>query len=229
MEFISHSLFFGLFVSLFAYEIGSQIRKKWPFAVCNPLLIAIISVVIFLQVCRIPYSEYKKSAEFAGYLLTPATICLAVPLYRQLPRLKKHAAAILCGVLGGVLSSMGSVLGLAVFLGLSHEGYVTLLPKSITTAIGMGLSEELGGVTAITVAVIITTGILGNILAVPVCRMARICHPVAKGIAVGTAAHAIGTTGAMEMGEVEGAMSGLAIAVSGLITVVCAGFFAGLY
>lgn len=229
MGFVDFSLFWGLFVSLFAYEMGCQIRKKWPWAVCNPLLIAIVLVVLFLQIWQIPYSEYKKSAEFAGYLLTPATICLAVPLYRHLPRLKKHAAAILCGVFGGVLASMGSVLGLSILLGLSHEEYVTLLPKSITTAIGMGLSAELGGVTAITVAVIIMTGILGNIMAESVCRMARIRHPVAKGIAIGTAAHAIGTAGAMEMGEVEGAMSGLAIAVSGLITVVCAGIFAGLY
>ena len=150
---------------------------------------------------------------------------LAVPLYRQMNLLKKNIKAVVLGIVSGVLASLVSVLALAWLFGLSHEEYVTLLPKSITTAIGMGVSEELGGIVTITVAVIIITGVLGNMIAEAVCRIARINEPIAKGLALGTSAHAIGTAKAMEMGEVEGAMSSLAIAVAGLLTVVGASVF----
>ena len=162
-----------------------------------------------------------------SYLLTPATVCLAVPLYQQLNLLKKNLKAVAAGILSGVLTSILSVLGLSYLFGLSHDMYVTLLPKSITTAIGMGVSEELGGIVTITVAVIIITGVLGNMIADVVYRVVRIKEPVAKGLALGTASHAIGTAKAMEMGPVEGAMSSLAIAVAGLLTVIFASVFAG--
>lgn len=162
-----------------------------------------------------------------SYLLTPATVCLAVPLYQQLNLLKKNLKAVAAGILSGVLTSILSVLGLSYLFGLSHDMYVTLLPKSITTAIGMGVSEELGGIVTITVAVIIITGVLGNMIADVVYRVFRIKEPVAKGLALGTASHAIGTAKAMEMGPVEGAMSSLAIAVAGLLTVIFASVFAG--
>ena len=143
--------------------------------------------------------------------------------------LKHNAAAVIVGILAGVLSSLGSVLGLAALFGFSHEEYITFLPKSITTAIGMGVSEELGGIVSITAGVIIITGVLGNILAEVVLKVFRITEPVAKGIALGTSAHAIGTAKAMELGEAEGAMSSLSIAVSGIITVDGAALFANLY
>ena len=162
-----------------------------------------------------------------SYLLTPATVCLAIPLYQQLNLLKKNLKAVAAGILSGVLTSILSVLGLSYLFGLSHDMYVTLLPKSITTAIGMGVSEELGGIVTITVAVIIITGVLGNMIADVVYRVFRIKEPVAKGLALGTASHAIGTAKAMEMGPVEGAMSSLAIAVAGLLTVIFASVFAG--
>ena len=162
-----------------------------------------------------------------SYLLTPATVCLAVPLYEQMSLLKKNFKAVAAGIVSGVLASLVSVLVLAKLFGLSHEQYVTLLPKSITTAIGMGISEELGGIVTITVAVIIITGILGNVIAELVCKVFHIQEPIAKGLALGTASHAIGTAKAMEMGPVEGAMSSLAIAVAGLLTVIGASVFAG--
>ena len=140
--------------------------------------------------------------------------------------LKKNFKAIILSVLAGSITSMGVILVMAMLFGLSHEEYVTLLPKSITTAIGMGVSEELGGYVTITVAVIIVTGILGNIIGETVCKVFRIKNPISRGLALGTSAHAIGTTKAMEMGEVEGAMSSLAIVVAGLITVVGASVFA---
>ena len=154
-------------------------------------------------------------------------MCLAVPLYEQMSLLKKNFKAVAAGIVSGVLASLVSVLVLARLFGLSHEQYVTLLPKSITTAIGMGISEELGGIVTITVAVIIITGILGNVIAELVCKVFHIQEPIAKGLALGTASHAIGTAKAMEMGPVEGAMSSLAIAVAGLLTVIGASVFAG--
>ena len=163
---------------------------------------------------------------FVISLLTPATVCLAIPLYIQLDVLKKNVVAIMVGILSGVAASMGSILAMAMAFGLSHKEYVTLLPKSITTAIGMGVSEELGGYVTISVATIIITGVLGNIFAESVCKLFRIRHAVSRGLAIGTAAHAVGTAKAMEMGEVEGAMSSLAIVVCGLCTVVGASVFA---
>lgn len=225
-ELLGDSLFFGVVVSVLAYQAGLWIKRKWKLAVFNPLLISIFLVIAVLLIFDVDYERYNEGAKYLSYLLTPATVCLAIPLYEQLEQLKKNAKAIATGILSGVLSSLVSVLALAAAFGLSHEEYVTLLPKSITTAIGMGVSEELGGIVTITVAVIIVTGVLGNIIAELVCKIFRIHEPVAKGIAIGSASHAIGTAKAMEMGEVEGAMSSLSIAVSGLLTVIGASVFA---
>lgn len=227
-EFVQQSLFFGVVVSVLAYELGIFFKKKLKWAICNPLLISIVAVIIFLIAFDIPYDVYNEGAKYLSYLLTPATVCLAIPLYEQVELLKKHSWAILAGLISGVLTSVLCVFVLALLFKLDHAEYVTLLPKSITTAIGMGVSEELGGYVTITVAVIIVTGILGNIIAETVCRVFRIEEPVAKGIAIGSASHAIGTTKAMELGEIEGAMSSLSIAVAGLLTVIVAPIFAGL-
>ena len=225
-EFIENSVFFGAAISLIAYEIGLLLKRKFKMAIFNPLLIAIIAVMGALSVLGIDYDTYNQGGQYISYLLTPATVCLAVPLYQQLELLKKNLKAVIIGIVSGVLASMVSVLLLAKLFGLTHEQYVTLLPKSITTAIGMGVSEELGGIVTITVAVIIITGVLGNMIAETVLKIARIEEPIAKGLALGTSAHAIGTAKAMELGEIEGAMSSLAIAVAGLLTVVGASVFA---
>lgn len=227
-EFMQQSLFFGVVVSVGAYEFGIFLKKKLKWAICNPLLISIAVVILFLLFFRIPYETYHAGAKYLSYLLTPATVCLAIPLYEQVELLKRHSWAILTGLISGVLTSAVCVFVLALLFRLNHAEYVTLLPKSITTAIGMGVSEELGGYVTITVAVIIVTGIFGNIIAETVCRIFRIEEPVAKGIAIGSASHAIGTTKAMELGEIEGAMSSLSIAVAGILTVIVAPLFAGL-
>lgn len=226
---LKESLFFGALVSLAAYEAGLFIKKKWGLAVFNPLLIAIALVIAFLLLFHVDYETYDAGAKYLSYFLTPATVCLAAPLYEQMELLKKNAAAIMAGILSGALTSMGCVLVLCALFGLSHTEYVTLLPKSITTAIGMGVSEELGGIVTVTVAVIVITGVIGNMAAEAACRIFRITDPVAKGIAIGSASHAVGTAKAIEMGEVEGAMSGLSIAVSGIVTVLLAPLFAGFY
>lgn len=224
-EFLASSAFFGVFLSLAAYFAGMFLRKKTGLSFLNPLLISIILVIACLSVFKIDYDAYNQSAKLLSSLLTPATICLAVPLYEQLALLRKHKKAILLGVFSGVITSLVCVLALSLLFGLDHAAYVTLLPKSITTAIGMGVSQELGGHVSITVAVIILTGILGNMIAGIVCRIFSITEPVARGIAIGTSSHAIGTTRAMELGEIEGAMSGLSIVIAGIFTVAGASVF----
>ena len=226
-EIFANFTFFGVVISLAGYELGILLKKKFKFPLLNPLLVSIVFVIGFLVLFRIDYDTYNNGAKYLSYLLTPATVCLAVPLYRQLTLLRKNLKAVIIGIVSGVLASMVSVLIFAKLFGLSHSEYVTLLPKSITTAIGMGVSEELGGLVTITVAVIIITGVLGNVIAEAVLKVAKIEEPIAKGLALGTSAHAIGTSKAMELGPVEGAMSSLAIAVAGLLTVIAASVFAG--
>ena len=220
------SAFFGVVISLLAYELGMLLKKKFGLPIFNPLLISIAVVIVFLAVFDIDYQNYNDGAKYLSYLLTPATVCLAIPLYEQMEALKKNIKAILAGILSGVLTSLTVVLALALIFNLNHKMYVTLLPKSITTAIGMGVSEELGGAVTITVAVIIITGVLGNMLAETLCKLFHIEEPIAKGISIGAASHAIGTAKAMEMGDVEGAMSSLSIAVAGILTVVGASIYA---
>ena len=227
-EFLTNSVFFGAVISFLGYEVGLILKKRLKLAIFNPLLIAVICVMGVLVIFDVDYDSYNEGGKYISYLLTPATVCLAVPLYEQLGLLKRNFKAVAAGILSGTLASMFSVFLLSLLFGFSHEQYVTLLPKSITTAFGMGVSEELGGIVTITVAVIVITGVLGAILAELVFRLFRIQEPVARGLALGTSAHAIGTSKAMELGMVEGAMSSLAIAVAGLLTVVGASFFAEL-
>ena len=227
-EFFHNSLFAGVTLSLLAYMVGAALKKKFRLGLLNPLLVSIAITILVLLVGEIDYEVYNESAKYLSYLLTPATVCLAIPLYEQWSLLKKNYKAVLCGLLAGAVTSMATVFALSKICGLSHEEYVTLLPKSITTAIGMGVSEELGGYVTITVAVIILTGVLGNMMGELICKVFHITEPISKGIAYGASAHAIGTAKAMELGEVEGAMSGLAIAVSGILTVILAPLFAQL-
>lgn len=225
-EFTETSMFAGVTVSLLAYIIGALLKKKFKLAIFNPLLISIVLTIIMLVIADIDYDVYAQGADYLSWFLTPATVCLAIPLYEQWELLKHNVKAVMLGITAGVLTSLTTVLVLSLIMHLSHEEYVTLLPKSITTAIGMGVSEELGGYVTITVAVIIVTGVIGNIFGELLCKIFRITEPISKGIAYGSASHAIGTAKAMELGDVEGAMSSLSIAVSGILTVVGASIFA---
>lgn len=227
-ELVGTSLYFGMVLTTGAYLAALWLKKKLGWAVLNPLLMASLLVMGFLAVFRIDYGTYNEGGKYVSYLLTPATVCLAIPLYKQLEMLKKHFRAVAAAICSGVASSAVSVFCLVKLLGLSHEDYVTLLPKSITTAIGMGVSEEAGGIVALTVAVIILTGVVGSVIAELVFKAAGIRHPVARGLALGTSAHAVGTSKALELGEIEGAMSSLSIAVTGLLTVILVPFISGL-
>ncbi len=223
-----NSVFFGVLISLGAYFFGMWLKKKTGWAVMNPLLVSIVLIISFLMISGVSYKSYNAGANCLSYLLTPATICLAVPLYQQVELLKKHYKAVIAGISTGVLSSLLSVLLLALLFRFGHEAYVTFLPKSITTAIGISVSEELGGFVSVTVVVIVITGVLGNIFAEKFLKLLKIEEPIAKGIAIGSSSHAIGTAKAMEMGSIEGAMSGLSIVVCGILTVIGASIFAYL-
>ncbi len=227
-DLLCNSAFFGVVVSILGYEIGLFLKKKFNNGIFNPLLISILFVMAALVIFKVDFKSYNNGAKYLSYLLTPATVCLAIPLYEQLDLLKNNFKAIIIGIFSGVAASLISVFLFALLFQFTHEQYVTLLPKSITTAIGMGISEELNGIVTITVAVIIVTGIIGNILSEVICKVFHIHEPIAKGIAIGTSSHAIGTSKAMEIGEIEGAMSSLAIAVAGLFTVIGASIFANL-
>lgn len=223
---LEQSVFLGVFLSLGSYGLGMWLKRKTGWALMNPLLIAVVLVVAFLAISGVSYTSYNNGARILDYLLTPATICLAVPLYQQIELLKKNYKAVVAGLVSGVLTSLISVFLLALLFQFDHASYVTFLPKSITTAIGMGISDELGGYVSITVVVILLTGVFGNIFADKILKLFHVEEPIAKGIAIGSAAHAMGTARAMEMGQIEGAMSGLSIVVSGILTVIGASIFA---
>ena len=225
-DLLGSSAYFGLLLSLGAYGLGLLLQRRWKLPIFNPLLVAIVVVAVVLLLLDLDYGSYSQGANLLNYLLTPATVCLAVPLYEQFSLLRRHGKAVLLGIAAGVLAGLVTILVLAWLFSLDHSAYVTLLPKSITTAIGIGVSEELGGHVSLTVGVIIITGVLGNVFAEGVCKVFRITEPVAPGVAIGTSTHAVGTARAMEMGEIQGAMSSLSIVVAGLLTVVGANLFA---
>lgn len=237
-EIASNTAYFGIFLTGIIYVLAIAIQKRFKSPVLNPLLVACLIIIGLLLVTGIDYNVYlygkpRADGSFDGTgaimfqnMLTPVTVCLAIPLYEKLNYLKKYPVAIVGGILAGALACLVSVLGMSILFGLNHTQYVTMLPKSITTAIGMGVSAELGGMPAVTVASIVITGIFGNVTAGGILKLFRIHDPVAQGIACGTAAHAMGTSRAREFGEIQEAMSGLSIAVCGLITVVLAPIFA---
>lgn len=227
-ELLQESVFFGVAISLLTYFGAVQLKKTLKSGFLNPLLLSIIATIVLLLLFRVDYQTYYAGAKYLNYLLTPATVCLAIPLYEQFALLKKNAAAVLAGIFSGVLTSLICVLALAALFSFSHGEYVTVLPKSITTAIGIAISEELGGNASITATVIIMTGVTGNVIAEGFLKLLRVREPIARGIAIGTASHAIGTGKAVELGEVEGAFSGLSIVVAGLLTVIGAPLFAAL-
>lgn len=227
-EFLLESQFFGLFLSLAFFQLARWLNRKAGREVISPLLFATLLCIAVLLVFDIDFEVYNRGAQYLDVLLTPATICLAIPLYRQYELLQRNAVAVLAGSVAGVAAHMaGCLLMLAVFRMEAAE-FITLLPKSITTAIGKSLSAELGGYPAITMAAIMITGLFGAAIAPALLRLFRVRDPLAQGLAIGTASHAAGTSTAVQMGEVQGAASSLAIVVTGLLTVIAAPLLAGL-
>ena len=211
---------FGIIVTILFFNISLYIQRKTKNPILNPLLLSILGIILFLKISKIPYENYKIGSDTISYFLGPVTIVLAVPLYKQFDLFKKHMIEILAGICCGVVSSFVSIIIIGKITNSNVDIINSLIPKSITTPMGLSLTNTLNGIDAITVVAIVLTGILGAIIAPIVFKIGNINHPVAKGIALGTSAHALGTTKALEMGEVEGAMSGLSIGVAGIITVI---------
>lgn len=211
---------FPILLTLGAYQAGLWLRKKWDNPICNPILVALVLVVAVLLITGFPVETYQSGMAGVSWLLTPATVCLALPLYEQLKILKKNLPAILAGVAAGTVTSLVVVFLMCRAFGLDEQMTVSLLPKSITTAMGIVLSEQNGGIPALTTVVIIVTGILGSLIGTMLCKLLNLKHPIAQGVALGTASHVVGTSKANELGALQGAVSSLSLATAGILTAV---------
>lgn len=209
-----------LLLTLLSYQVGLLCQRKFRSPICNPILIAVILVLAFLQLTGTPYADYKQGTSFISWLMTPATVCLAIPMYEHLQVLRKNVPYMLIGIAAGAAACLATVLFFGLVFHFDSALTVSLLPKSVTSAIGVPLSEISGGVPAITTAVIILTGIFAAMLGPTLCKWLRITHPVAQGVALGTSGHVIATAKANEMGELIGAASSLSLVVAGLLTSV---------
>ena len=209
---------FGILISLFAFELGSFLNKKTKISLLNPLLVATVFIIFILVVFQIDVETYNIGGDYISFFLGPATVILAVPLYEQMERLKSNWFSILAGIFIGSLSCMLFVIFLSGIFGLTKEILLSVIPKSITTPMGIELSKSFGGNAGITVASIMVTGLTGAVITPLICKIFRIKDKIAKGIAFGTAAHAVGTSRALEEGEIEGAMSSLSIGIAGIWT-----------
>ena len=224
-EFLSQLPLFSLILTLGAYQIGLFCQKKWKKAIFNPLLISVALIVAVLLITGISVETYQVDMKIFSWMLTPATVALAVPLYEQMQKLKKNLPAILAGVAAGALTSLVSVFALCALFALDRQTTVSLLPKSVTTAIALGISENAGGIPGLTAAAVVITGVEGAMLAPLFAKVFHITDPVAEGVAIGSCSHAIGTSKAMEIGSLQGAMSSIAICVCGILTSILVMFF----
>ena len=226
MDALLHNGYFFMLLTITAFSIGSMIQKKAKIALFNPLLIGAVLVILVLKVLRIPNSDYQAGCQVLNFLLTPATICLAISFYEQFQRLKKHMGAMLAGLICGSICCMGSVWLLCQIFSLDRVLTLSLLPKSITTAIGVPVSQEIGGIAAITSAVIALTGILTNMAGPSLCRWFKISDPIAQGVSFGTAGHVIGTSKAAELSQLAGAVSSFSLTCTGIFTTIVLSFAA---
>lgn len=221
-DFFAQNMFFGMALTMLAYVFAFGLRKKLKLALLNPLLVSSLIIIAFLLITGIDYETYHKGTQYLTYFTTPATVCLAVPLYKQFEALKKNLAAILSGVLCGCIAHAATIAGLVCLFKLDRQTLLSLLPKSVTTPIALGVCEEIGGVEGIALIGLMLAGMMGAILGPAMLKLFRIKEPVAQGLAVGSASHAVGTSKMLEVGEIQAAMSSLSIAVTGLMTVVIA-------
>ena len=225
-ELFSVSAYFFTALTVIAYALAAACQRKLRLIIFNPILMSALAIIAFLTALDIPSEVYQEGCRVLSYLLTPATICLAIAFYEQIGKMKKHLLPIVIGVLAGVVCSAGSIYGLSKLFALPDTILFSLLPKSVTTAIGLPLSEEIGGIAAITTTAIIISGIFGNILMPVLCKWFRLKHPIAQGVAIGTAAHVIGTTRAFELSEMAGAVGSLSLTIAGISTSVLLSFLA---
>ena len=214
------STFFGISISLVTYFFGVFLRKKFDYAIVNPLLISAILTIAILLMFDVDYDTYNQGAQYLSIFLTPATICLAVPLYRQLQVLKKNVVTVIVPISCGVIAHTITLIAIARIFDVEKILLYSLLPKSVTTPIAVGICYELNGIEAVTIMGVMIAGITGAVFGPMVCNLLKIEEPIAQGLGIGSASHAIGTSKALEMGEVQGAMSSLAIVVTAILNVV---------
>ena len=219
-EFLEGLSLFPLALTFGAYQVGLWCQKKWKTPLLNPILISVALIISFVLLFDIDLAVYQAGTAGISWLLTPATVCLALPLYKQVKVLKKHLPAIFAGILAGTLTSLVFIFALCKLLSLDSALTISMLPKSITTAIGMVLSEQSGGYGSLTAASIIVTGILGSLFGSLLCKLFRLADPIAQGVALGTASHVVGTSRANELGQLQGAVSSLSLAIAGILTVI---------
>lgn len=219
-EILQHSTYFGAFISIFFYWVGCYLQKKLKKPFLNPLLIAIFLTIALLRLLRVDYETYQISAKYITYFLTPATVCLAVPLYKQLTLLKENLSAILASIFAGCVSHLIVVAGLAFLFHWNQDFLFSFLPKSVTTPIALGICRETGGMEELTVIGVTVAGLTGSILGPALLKLFRIKSPIAQGLALGTASHAIGTSKAVELGDIQAAVSSVAIVITGILTVI---------
>ena len=211
---------FGVLISIIAFEIGIWLNKKTKSALVNPLIIGIVLVIVFLLAFNIDYEAYSKGGSIITFFLGPATVILAVPLYKQIEKLKQNTFPIITGILTGSVVAILAVVYLGKLFQLDETIILSLIPKSTTAAISMEISKEIGGIPALTMAATVIAGISGGIMGPYICKLFKIQDRTAIGLSLGTASHAVGTAKAMELGEVEGAMGSLSIGIAGLVTVI---------
>ena len=222
MNELTGSPFFGIARAVVAYWIGVKVQKKTGLVICNSMIITVALLIAVLLVFHIPYENYYQGGSLINMFLGPATACMAVTVYAKMDLLKKNWLPVLAGCLAGTLTAIGSILLMSRLFGLDKAITVSLLPKSVTTPIATAVSEGHGGIVPITVAAVIVTGILGNLVSPLLIKILRVKDPMAAGLGIGTCSHALGTAKALELGETEGAMSGLAIGISGIFTALLA-------
>lgn len=221
---IFNTPYFGISLTILSFMIGQKIQKKTGLLICNPLIIAVVIIVGILLILKIPYEAYQQGGSIINMFLAPATACLAVSIYNKIQILKENWLPILVGCACGSLTSMSSVYVMCKLFHLDDAITAAMIPKSVTTPIAVSVAESLGGVSSITVVVVIFTGILGSIFAPTLIKLFRVNDPMTAGLSIGACSHAIGTSKALQLGETEGAMSGLAIGICGIFTVIFAMF-----
>lgn len=227
-DFFANSYFMGIFLTLALFQLGRIVHKFLPWPIFHPMLVGMAILVAILATTDLTTEAYFASSRYLMLFMTPTTVCLAVPLYQEIQQLRRHWRGVAAGIITGVFLNLAGVYVFARLLGFDHAVYVSFIPKSVTTAIGMGLTAEMGGHVSITMVLICINGMFGNLCGPWVCKLCGIREPVAKGVAMGTASHAFGTIKALDLGRVEGAMSGLSIALTGILTVAGAAFVSSL-
>lgn len=226
-EFLAESGYWALLLTVAAYQLGLFLNKKTKSALFHPIVVATAVIVPVLLLTGIPNDTYQAGMKSVSWLLTPCTVCLGISLYTQLSKLKDHFWAIFIGVLAGTAASMLLVWGMCLWLKLDYATTVTLLPKSVTSAMAQPLAESAGGYPSLATAVVVLTGVLGSVIGPALCRLFRLKNDISRGVALGTASHVVGTAKAAEMSELAGAVGSLSLVISGILTAIVFSFLAG--